>query len=162
MSNSEPQRQIHLAAGDFYFGQGDLSLRTVLGSCITITLWHSNLRIGGMSHCLLPEFPSAGDDRTTLYVEGAVQQFSHHLLRLGAAPGECVVKLLGGGNMFPQQAMEIGQRNIDAARRMLQKAGFTISGEHVGGNGHRVVIFDLTSGNTWLRAPNAVSMGSDS
>lgn len=195
MTNHEPQRRIHLAAGDFYFGQGDLTLRTVLGSCVTITLWHTALRMGGMSHCLLPEFPSSGDDRTTLYVEGAIQEFSQHLLRVGARPSECVVKLLGGGNMFPQPAglesrsniypplslrvgareighgasafmdgggiramagLEVGQRNVEAARRMLQQAGFTISNEHVGGNGHRVVIFDLTSGDTWLRAPNSV------
>ena len=32
----------------------DTSLRTLLGSCIAITIWHPGRRIGGMCHFLLP------------------------------------------------------------------------------------------------------------
>jgi hypothetical protein len=31
------------------------TLRTLLGSCVAITLWHPTRRIGGMCHFLLPE-----------------------------------------------------------------------------------------------------------
>lgn len=131
-------------------------MRTLLGSCVAITLWHTASRMGGMCHCLLPEMPSRGDNRDTLYVEGAVKLFRKHLLDIGAYPQDCVVKLFGGGNMFPQRGsagFDVGLRNVETARLLLQEAGFALSGEHVGGNSYRIVILDIASGDTWLRAP---------
>jgi chemotaxis protein CheD len=151
-----PRRQRLLLAGDFYFGRNDdLYLHTVLGSCVAITAWHKASRMGCMSHCLLPDMPSKGDNRETLYVAGAVERLLRHLRDAGVVPEECEIKLFGGGNMFPRQTrkhIDVGMRNVHSARAALQAAGFRISKEHVGGIGHRVVILDLASGDIWLRA----------
>src|SRR5262245_20243998 len=46
--------EIFLQAGEFYFGGEKTRIRTLLGSCVAITVWHPKLRIGGMSHYMLP------------------------------------------------------------------------------------------------------------
>ena len=46
---------VFLQPGDFYFGEAGTRIRTLLGSCVAITLWHPILHIGGMCHIMLPE-----------------------------------------------------------------------------------------------------------
>ena len=45
---------VFLYPGDYHFDRKGSCLRTLLGSCVAITLWHPRLRIGGMCHFLLP------------------------------------------------------------------------------------------------------------
>ena len=66
-------REIFLKPGDWHFRGPDLLLCTLLGSCIAITLWHPQRRIGGMFRFLLPHRAAA--QKTTLegrYGEEAV------------------------------------------------------------------------------------------
>jgi chemotaxis protein CheD len=46
---------IFLRPGDCYFGGQNTSIRTVLGSCVSMTFWHPQLRVGGMCHYMLPK-----------------------------------------------------------------------------------------------------------
>ena len=39
-----------LGPGDLYFGRGEHQVRTLLGSCVGITLWHPRAYLGGMCH----------------------------------------------------------------------------------------------------------------
>ena len=45
---------VFLQPGDFHFGAGRTRISTLLGSCISITLWHPARLIGGMCHFMLP------------------------------------------------------------------------------------------------------------
>ncbi len=38
---------VTLKAGEFHFGGGPTRISTLLGSCVSITLWHPRKRIGG-------------------------------------------------------------------------------------------------------------------
>jgi len=40
--------EIALQAGELHFGNRNTRIRTLLGSCISITAWHPQLPIGGM------------------------------------------------------------------------------------------------------------------
>ena len=46
--------EIFLQPGDLFVADADYRLRTVLGSCVSMTLWHRASRTGGMTHSLLP------------------------------------------------------------------------------------------------------------
>ena len=47
-------REVILQPGELFFGKEDVVLKTVLGSCIAITLWHPEQKMGGMCHYMLP------------------------------------------------------------------------------------------------------------
>lgn len=148
-------KTVVLKPGEFHFGGDVESIRTLLGSCIAITLWHPQRKIGGMCHFLLPANPKpqAGllDGR---YADDAMKLFTRHLTRSGTVARDYQVKIFGGGNMFPKLSPEggdIGMRNIDAAKRLLKEQGFRLLAEHVGKSGHRTVILELHSGHTWVR-----------
>lgn len=53
---------IFLQPGEWYFGEGNTRVRTTLGSCVAIVLWHPVRRIGGMCHYMLPSRGRPSDE----------------------------------------------------------------------------------------------------
>lgn len=146
---------IFLKPGDWYVANADYQIRTILGSCVSITLWHPAMRIGGMSHFLLPS--RGGEAKHQLldgrYGDEALQLMLNNLKQYGISPSECQGKIFGGGDMFPDQTREgtinVGQRNGEIARTLLLKNNISVLSECLFGIGHRQVIFDLSRGDVW-------------
>jgi chemotaxis protein CheD len=170
--SSDPINEIFLKTGDFHFGGGRVRLRTLLGSCVAVTLWHPRAQLGGMCHYLLPHRGSASavqHYRGGLYADEVIAMLVAEAIGVGTRPSDYVVKLFGGGNMFNQplerrdcepetcEPQDRGRcrvvpcRNILAAGELLAAAGFTIAGADTGGNRSRQLIMDLWSGDVWLR-----------
>lgn len=165
MSLSPRQTDIFLQPGEFFVGDATMRLRTMLGSCVAITLWHPHARIGAMSHFLLanrgrPKVVSEELDGS--YGDEALELMIRGLKKEGVEPQGCEAKIFGGGNMFPMTpkllAYPIGLRNGEAAHRMLAEKGIAVRREHLYGDGHRQVIFDIATGAVWVRQvpPNLV------
>lgn len=144
---------LYLEPGDFRFGEAPVLMRTILGSCVTVTLWHPKRRIGGMCHFMLPGRKHRPDDLPDgRYADEAFALFDQAIARTGTRPAEYVAKLFGGGNMFTNKlaSTDLGNQNIDAARRLMKDRGIAVTAEHVGGSGHRKLVFDLSSGEVQL------------
>ncbi len=157
MSTPASVVQIFLAPGELYFGQSPERIRTLLGSCVAITLWHPLLKLGGMCHFMLPNRPkktnAALDGR---YADEAIELFLHEIRHNKTHPTEYQAKIFGGGNMFPSihkdsHCLNIGARNCEAARQLLGQHRFQLVSEDLSGIGHRVLMFDLENGAAWLK-----------
>jgi chemotaxis protein CheD len=150
-----------LAAGDFHFGGGRTRISTLLGSCVSITLWHPRRRIGGMCHTMMTERERSPDmPLDARYASEAFALFLQHVEAAGTRPCEYQAKLFGGANMFADAAggrLAIGARNIDCARRLLASKNIALVSEHIGGSGRRKLHFDLWSGDVWLAFPEGKS-----
>ena len=172
--------EIHLPAGQFFFGSGRVRVHTVLGTCVAIAVWHPLKRIGGMCHYLLPARGAghAADGAPPgLYADEVMELFADALRGTNTLPHEYVFKVAGGGHMFPEQLADtdcrdggctgarragcqsVGCKNICAARVLLRGAGYGIASEHVGGQGSRRVIFEFWSGDVWLKRGAAMPGG---
>lgn len=152
MKSGSTAPDIFLHPGEFHFAAAPGRIGTLLGSCVSVTVWHPGHFSGGMCHILLParKRPHLGalDGR---YADESIELFVNELRTRRIAPGSCQVKLFGGGNMFPgTQAMDIGQRNIEATRHFLARHGLKVAAEHVGGTSRRRLYLDLTNGDVWL------------
>jgi chemotaxis protein CheD len=148
--------EINLMPGEYYFGDKNTRIHTILGSCIAMTLWHPQQRIGGMNHIVLPSRVKPGDSRLDgHYADEALLLFMHELVKSHTRPAEYQVKLFGGGKMFQRslggKAYDVAHGNIEAARALLDASGFNIQVEHVGGSGHRSIIFDLRDGSVLVK-----------
>lgn len=170
-------RDIHINVGEYHFGCGNVRVRTLLGTCIAITLWHPVKRIGGMCHFLLPTRAnrrSTDPVRGGMYADDALRLFAESMEEAATPAQDYLVKVAGGGNMFPGQmtaaecragicleerrrvCTSIGCVNIRTARQLLDAHGFKPPTENVGGPGSRTVILDLGSGEVWVKRGSAM------
>ncbi|MBS1145089.1 MAG: putative chemotaxis protein [Proteobacteria bacterium] len=149
--------EVFLNPGDFYFGDKYTRISTLLGSCVSITLWHPRRRIGGMCHYMLTErHRAATAPLDGKYGSEAFELFLQHVEAAGTRPGEYQAKLFGGANMLTGasgERMDIGPRNIAQGRQLLASHNVTLIAEHVGGSGRRKLHFDVWSGDVWLAFP---------
>jgi chemotaxis protein CheD len=147
---------IYLRPGDYAIGEGECRIRTLLGSCVSMTLWHRARRVGAMSHCLLPrrERPG-GSGLDPKYGEDALRLIVSDLDVRGIDPAECEAKLFGGADMFPASGrsagMHIGRRNGETARELLEGYGIPVVSGSLFGVGHRKIVFDIGTGHVWAR-----------
>jgi chemotaxis protein CheD len=180
MSDAIPL-DVFLPSGQVHFGSGNVRVLTLLGTCVSIAVWHPVRRVGGMCHFLLPaRRPNTVVDASMpgLYAEDVMGLFAEALRATSTQPHEYIVRLAGGGNMFPDAltpaacrdggcsdtrrgtCQSIGCKNIGVARTLLDAAGFVVASENVGGHGSRQVIFELWSGEMWVRRGAALSAAS--
>lgn len=83
----------------------------------------------------------------------------HEARKLRTRPEQYEVKLFGGGEMFPSYKnpeRTVAGRNIEAVRGLITAHGLRITSESMGGVGYRNVIFEIASGNVWVRHVSAV------
>lgn len=155
MDHSE--NKVFLHPGDFHFDGGDTHIHTLLGSCVSITLWHPKKRIGGMCHFVLPKRCNI-DGKHKLdgrYADEAMELFERQCKKHGTELPEYHGKIFGGSNMFggsqgSTQDM-IGTRNASTAIQMLTERGINVLVAHVGESGHRRVVFNISNGDVWVR-----------
>ena len=62
--------RLFLHPGEMFAGDQPIVITTVLGSCISVVLWDTSRRIGGINHFLLPNGPS--DEDSGRYGDSAV------------------------------------------------------------------------------------------
>ncbi|MFT7772817.1 chemotaxis protein CheD [Roseateles sp.] len=159
------RRLVHLAPGDHFVGDARHRVRTLLGSCVSITLWHARSRIGAMSHFLLADRPENRADRRKApldarYGTEALLLMLQDLGRRGIEPRDCEAKVFGGAHMFPgwfDMRQQVGQRNGHAALQLLQEFGIELVSSCLYGYGHRVILFDIASGDVWARQAKMAS-----
>ena len=187
MEKSAHTIEIFLKQGEVYFGDRDTHIRTVLGSCVAITMWHPRLLIGGMCHYMLPtrhprgskfhcrirNAPIAFPSRRMLntespdgkYADEALELMFSEIQRSGTHASEYQIKLFGGGNMFPSATkprdQHVGAKNIGIVTQLLAHHGLKVSAEHLGGIGHRNLIFDIGSGDVWMKHQTPVQSPCD-
>lgn len=153
--------EIYLQPGEWWFGDQDTRIRTVLGSCVSLVVWHPQRLIGGMCHYMLPNRarPEPTGRLDGRYADEAVQLLLQEIGKIGTRPQEYQAKLFGGGSMFGDRYCEgkscwhgnVPDRNVEAGRALVARHGFKLTAEHLGGRGHRQVVFDIWNGHAWLK-----------
>ena len=143
---------------DWAAERGDGVLVTLgLGSCVAIMLYDPEQRAAAMAHVLLPSTSLARDSSNRAkFPETAVPLMIERLKALGADPRRLTARLAGGASMFGQLVtpgtIQMGERNILAARSALRKAAVPIVREAVGGERGRSVRFHVKDGRVEIRS----------
>ncbi len=144
---TKPKDRTPVGIGQAALAAEPVFLTTILGSCIAVTLYSPRLRLGMLSHVLLPHStgPTAYPAK---FADTVVPHMLSILLSHGARPEGLVAKVAGGACMFGNcKTMQIGESNVQVALAALADAGIRVVGQHIGGSLGRRVAFDLANGN---------------
>lgn len=120
-------------------------LKTTLGSCVGIILSDAKRGIHGLAHVLLPE-KMQGDSVLGKYADTAIPALLGKMEEKGCRRGDIAAYLVGGACMFESfngsGFTNIGDKNVTAARRILESLGIPIVFQETGGCAGRTVTFD--------------------
>jgi len=149
-------REVVVRVADLRCALGDDTLITVgLGSCVAILLYDAEARIGGMAHILLPSPAlSRKDANPAKFPQTAVPRLMELMTADGAKPQRITARLAGGASMFaalaPPGTIQMGERNLVAARQVLNTHRLPLVGEAVGGDFGRTVRFRMCDGQVQI------------
>ncbi len=132
----------------------DLTFSTVLGSCISACVRDRVANVGGMNHFLLAEQSGSSKDRygaSARYGAFAMEQLINKVLSRGTGKkSNLEIKVFGGGKI--NAALDdVGAKNIEFVREFLANEGYQMSGEDLGGNYARRVMFKPVTGRAFCK-----------
>jgi chemotaxis protein CheD len=137
-------------------------LKTTLGSCVGIVLHDGKKKISGLAHILLPE-PIRKDRSVGKYAETAIPALFNRVLKRGASKRDVRAYVAGGANMFrasqDTKIATIGERNVEAVKRILQELGIPIVFEQTGGDRGRTVVFDNAGSDIQVKTVGPLTVG---
>lgn len=145
-------REVVVRVADLRAGVAHDTLLTVgLGSCVAIVLYDAQARVGGMAHILLPSPAlSRNDANPAKFPQSAVPRLIELMADRGARVQRITARLAGGASMFsalaPPGTIQMGERNLVAARQVLSSYGVPLVGEAVGGDFGRTVRLRVSDG----------------
>lgn len=130
-----------------------------LGSCIGICLYDPVLRLGGMIHIMLPETVSRQDGGNIFkYADTGILEMIRKMEVFGGVTSRMTAKIAGGAKMFdiPGDSNtgigNIGKRNIESVKKVLQQCKIRLVKEDVGSNYARTMLFDTDTGQVTIRS----------
>lgn len=145
-------REVLVRVADLRTGGPEDVLVTVgLGSCVAILLYDAEARVGGLAHVLLPSPALARHDgNPAKFPQSAVPRLLELMTEGGARRERITARLAGGASMFaalaPPGTVQMGERNLTAARQALNNHGVPLVGEAVGGDFGRTVRLRVLDG----------------
>lgn len=133
----------------------DEVISTLLGSCVAACIFDLSAGWGGLNHFLLPcggpDGPDLGDSATR-YGNYAMEALINDLLKRGARRENIEVKVFGGANVIETQTKNmIGSKNADFVLGFLKSENFRVSGQHLGGDRPRRILFNPTTGKVQMQ-----------
>ena len=147
MAFEEDIRRLFLSPGEILCASEPTLISTVLGSCVAVTLWDPERRIGGLNHFVLPRGGSSAR-----YGETAVRELIESMLELGAHLRSLEAKVFGGAAVLPTGGPgSVGAANVAFALGELSRRGIPVAGRRTGGEHGRLLIFNTETGDGFVR-----------
>lgn len=127
------------------------SIKTfALASCIGVVVYSTFRRAGGMIHIALPAPHSIEEaiNRPCYYASTGVPILINQICKqYGCVKGELRISLYGGANSIrSDDAFNIGRKNLEAARHILQKMNLKFHDAETGKNVSRTIELDILTG----------------
>jgi len=154
---------VHLKPGELYIAREPTVISTVLGSCVSVVMFNSRLKMGAMSHGLLPEGDRETDKENLFrYVDFSTAYLFKAFLQQGLKPHEIEVKVFGGADMFAIKkngnGKSVGKQNINMALNILEKNRLHPLSLDVGGKQGRKIFMLSHTGEVFLKRLNNISV----
>ena len=142
--------------GEYYVTQHSEMISTVLGSCISVCVYDTVARVGGMNHFMLPasgsqsEWDGTAVNKCTRYGNFAMEKLINDILCNGGRRNKLQFKIFGGGDVMSGLS-NVGEQNITFVKNFLKNEGYRWEAEDVGENCPRKINFFPLSGKVKLK-----------
>ncbi len=143
---------VGLAEGRVSNSPGEVLTVIGLGSCVAVVMYDRVAHVGAVAHVMLPR--GSGSEVPAKYADTAVPYLLESMVNVGADPTRVQAGLFGGAALLTQgqsSLLEIGERNVQAVRDALERAGVPSPVGDVGGTKGRTVHVTVGSGQVTVK-----------
>lgn len=153
-----PAHRLVVGIGEFAVSNDQRSwiVTHALGSCVAVCIWDPVVSVGGLLHFLLPESkinPARAQAQPAAFADSGIPLLFQAAYGYGLDKKRCIVRLVGGADTTRNtlgSTLNVGRRNILAARNLLWRNGVMVRGEAVGGNDVRTVTLGIADGRVQI------------
>ena len=134
-------KTFNLLSGETCVARTPSIVNTVLGSCLSVTMYHPTLSI--ICHAALPCKKNGSIEKRPVfyYVDTSLLWMIDQFKKNNIEMRNVQVKMFGGASMFKNVShglpsdLKIGQKNIDTALQILNKRNIYLSSVNIGDGG---------------------------
>ncbi|MBQ0166187.1 MAG: chemotaxis protein CheD [Treponema sp.] len=148
---------ITIHPGEFLTSKDDLFIATVLGSCISIALYDSVNKFGGLNHFMLPKSnkhsPVSSEDEGR-FGDFAMELLINDMLKNGSRHEDLRAKVFGGSSVLEttnEQMNMTGINNINFALSYLEEEKIPVLVNDTGGIFPRKIYFNPLTSKVYLK-----------
>jgi len=148
---------VYLLSEKLYITEKPSVVATVLGSCVSVTMFARKAGLAAICHALLPNCPKAGMCPANCvqqykYVDCVIPKMIEKFKKRNIRPRDLEVNLFGGADMpGPGTVEKIGNLNIQTALGTLRSEKLRLKASDVGGNHGRKIYFYTHTGDIVLK-----------
>ena len=145
---------VRIQPGEFFATDRDMSLVTVLGSCVAACVRDRESGIGGMNHFMLPRSrgPAGPVSASARYGVNAMELLINELIRLGARRAKLEAKVFGGGNVLAGVTLlNVGEMNAQFVCDFLREEKIPVVASDLQGTVSRQVRYFPACGRAMVR-----------
>lgn len=149
---SEALKSTFIHVGQMHIDNTPAIISTILGSCVAVCLYDTQLHIGGMNHYLLP-FWNGNGLQSPKFGNISIPKLIDMMQKQGATIPNMQAKIFGGASLninIPNNMM-IGEKNVMVAREILKEYKIHIVAEDVGKQNGRRIQFNLEKGKVYMK-----------
>ncbi len=128
-----------------------------LGSCVGVVIWDKEKKVCGMVHVMLPDSTAISQNSNRAkFADTGIEDLLKKVVAMGARKERLVAKIAGGAQMFSvntnSPSLRVGERNVEAVKKTLNRLGIRIVAEDCGANYGRTVMFYPETGEYKIKA----------
>jgi chemotaxis protein CheD len=143
-------QHVFLVPGSMYCSSELSIVSTVLGSCVSLCLWDTLTRVGGMNHFVLPHGPAG--EISLRYGDVAIDALWQAMERLGATRRRVRAKVFGGAAVLPFGDDEtVGEKNVRLVSEWIGTHGVPVMAAQTGGRRGLQIRFNTGTGAVAVR-----------
>ncbi len=139
------EKVIDVDTGELKVSSEPVILQSIaLGSCVALTTYEPNKKIGGLAHIMLPG-KSPSSKNNTKYAEDSIEALLEWMNKLGATKEKLEISIVGGANVL--QEGDIPDKVIESVLSYLEKIDIKVKCMRVGGILRRSMFINTATGD---------------
>jgi len=163
---ADPPPTIFLGPREIVIAAAPVRVKTVLGSCVAISMHARRLGWTAITHCFLPRagapLRSLQRAEALTYVDTAIELMWREAARRGASLEDLEVKLFGGAEsviLNGSHPFQVGSMNVEAAEQSLAALGLSLAARSTGGRGGMLIELECGTGQVLVRNLSSARTG---
>jgi chemotaxis protein CheD len=152
-SGAADMKVLTVSQGEFKVSRdSNVTLTTVLGSCVAVCVRDLRSGIGGMNHFLLPRDATErkpNSDSSLIYGMYSIERLINAVIDKSANKRNLEVKVFGGARMLGEN-LNVGEVNSQFVEDYFHKEGMTVAASDLRGEKARKVSFVPATGQVFV------------